>query len=53
MIVCVCVLGVVWFGLMFVNVYVDGIKEVVGILLVDYLWMLVLVLFFVFMLFYL
>lgn len=51
--VCVCVFGVVWLGDIFVKVYISDIQVVVGDLLYNYLWLLVVVLFFVVMLFYL
>ena len=49
---CVCVLGVAWLGSTFVNAHVEGIKEVAGVLLSDYPWMLAIVLFFASMLLY-
>ncbi|NOH70550.1 anaerobic C4-dicarboxylate transporter [Vibrio pectenicida] len=49
---CVCVLGVAWLGSTFVNAHVDGIKEVAGVLVADYPWMLAIVLFFASMLLY-
>lgn len=49
---CVCVLGVAWLGSTFVNAHVEGIKEVAGVLLNDYPWMLAIVLFFASMLLY-
>ncbi|GLT20101.1 anaerobic C4-dicarboxylate transporter [Vibrio zhanjiangensis] len=49
---CVCVLGVAWLGSTFVNAHVDGIKEMAGVLLADYPWMLAMVLFCASMLLY-
>ncbi|MBU2895322.1 anaerobic C4-dicarboxylate transporter [Vibrio hepatarius] len=49
---CVCVLGVAWLGSTFVNAHVDGIKEIAGVLVADYPWMLAIVLFFASMLLY-
>lgn len=49
---CVCVLGVAWLGDTFVSNHIEEIKEAAGGLLVNYSWLLAVVLFFASMLLY-
>lgn len=50
--VCICILGVVWLGDIFVFNNIDWIKDIVGEVIQGYLWLLVVIFFFVFVLLY-